>query len=366
MIMEWNPKEVAVREVSEGYYDNADKGAQGYGGKLNIRPEYQREFVYPVDRQQAVIETIQQNAPLNNIYWAINKDGTYEVLDGQQRIISICRYIENRFSVIYKKEEYQFHSLTREEQEQILNYKLEVKIVEGTNREKLDWFQRVNIAGLELTRQEVRNAIYTGTWLNSARAYFSKAGCKIHKDYEKYMKGEYTRQAYLETAINWKSNGKIVDYMENNQNEPNANELQLYFKNVMNWVQASFPKYHEEMKGRPWGILYNKYKDDELDVKELGDEITKLMLDSDVTNKKGIYEYVLTRDEKYLSIRDFEENDKRSVYNSQKGLCAICNKSFKFPEMEGDHKLAWHEGGKTTAENCQMLCKTDNRIKSGK
>jgi hypothetical protein len=371
--MEWLPKEVTIREVSNGYLNNGNNGVRGYDGKLNIRPEYQREYVYKGDRQKAVIETIQQNAPLNNMYWAINEDGTYEVLDGQQRIISICEYIENHFSVNYSGEEFQFHNLTKEEQEQILNYKLMVHTCEGNNREKLNWFQRANIAGLELSRQEVRNAIYTGTWVTSAKAYFSKIGCKAHKDFGKYMKGEYTRQDYLETAIKWINNGKIENYMEENQHKPNADELQSYFKNIMAWVEMVFPKYYNEMKGLPWGVLYNKFKDDKLDTNKLEDEIARLMQDEDVTNKKGIYEYVLTREEKCLSIRAFTPNQKREAYERQEGICPQCKEEnrnkqhFEIEGMEGDHWYKpWHEGGHTTPDNCMMLCKEHNRTKSGK
>ena len=180
------------------------------------------------------------------------------------------------------------------------------------------------------------------------------------------MKGSPIRQDYLETAIDWISGGHIEEYMAENQHKPNANELWLYFQNVVNWVKVVFPKYYKEMKGVAFGRLYNEFKDKEFDSQKLEEEITKLMLDEDVTNKKGIYEYVLTREEKYLNIRAFSDNQKREVYEKQKGVCPKCGKYYEIEQMEGDHITPWREGGKTVTENCQMLCKTDNRIKSGK
>ena len=355
-------KEITIREVSKGYLNDDEEGVVGYGGALNIRPKYQREFVYKDKQRDSVIETVKKNFPLNVMYWVKNEDDTYEVLDGQQRTISICEYVAGSFSInsLY------LHNLTNVERDQILDYKLMVYFCEGDDKEKLDWFKTINIAGEKLYEQELRNAIYTGTWLTDVKRYFSKTGCPAYKIGSDYMTGSPIRQDYLETAISWLSNNKIEDYMAVNQHKPNANELWLYFNSLISWIKVVFPKYRKEMKGVNYGILYNTFKDKEFDAKKLEEEITKLMQDEDVTKKSGIYEYVLTRNEKYLSIRAFTDKQKRESYERQKGICVKCNVEFEINEMEADHITPWHEGGKSIAENCQMLCKHDNRIKSGK
>ena len=234
----------------------------------------------------------------------------------------------------------------------------------GTDSEKLDWFETINIAGKVLTEQELRNAVYSGSWVSDAKRYFSKNSRP--KIGDEYLNGSANRQEYLEKAIDWISEGKIKEYMSKNQFEPNANELWLYFKSVINWVKVTFPKYRKEMKGIEWGTLYNEFKHDKFDAKALEGEITDLMLDEDVSNKKGIYYFVLNRKERHLSIRAFSEKQKREAFERQKGICVKCGEKFELNEMEADHIKPWHEGGKTAADNCQMLCKHDNRIKSGK
>jgi len=355
-------REITIREVANGYFNDNEEGVVGFGGKLNIRPKYQREFVYKDKQRNAVIETVKKQFPLNVMYWVKNADDTYEVLDGQQRTISICEYVAGSFSLnsLY------IHNLTNVEKDEILDYKLMIYFCEGNDKEKLDWFKTINIAGEKLTDQELRNAIYTGTWLTDAKRYFSKTGCPAYSIGSDYMTGSPIRQDYLETAICWLSNDNIEDYMSINQHKPNANELWLYFNSLMNWIKVVFPKYRKEMKGVNYGILYNIFKDKEFDAKKLEEEITLLMQDEDVTKKSGIYEYVLTRNEKYLNIRTFTDKQKRESYERQKGICVKCNVEFELNEMEADHITPWHEGGKTTADNCQMLCKDDNRRKSGK
>ena len=355
-------KEITIREVANNYINDNEEGVIGYGNKLNIRPKYQREFVYKDKQRDSVIETVQKNFPLNVMYWVKNEDETYEVLDGQQRTISICEYVTGTFSL----NSMYFHNLTNVEKEQILEYKLMVYFCEGNDKEKLDWFKTINIAGEKLTNQELRNAIYTGPWLTDAKKYFSKTGCPAYNIGNDYITGSPIRQDYLETIIYWFSNGNIEQYMAENQHKPNANELWLYFNSVLNWIKVVFPKYRREMKGVNYGILYNNFKDNEFDAKKIEEEITTLMQDEDVTKKSGIYEYVLTRNEKYLSIRAFTDKQKRESFERQKGVCVKCGVEFEINEMEADHITPWHEGGKTTAENCQMLCKYDNRIKSGK
>lgn len=354
--------EITVREVAENYIDNAEEGVVGYGGKLNIRPKYQREFVYDEKKRNAVIDTIRKDFPLNVIYWVKNDDGTFEVLDGQQRIISFCQYIKGDFSIDNRT----FHNLTDTEKEQILDYKLMIYFCEGNDKEKLDWFKIINIAGEKLTDQELRNAVYTGTWLSDAKLKFSKSNCAAYLLSKDYVNGSPIRQEILETAISWISNGEIERYMSVHQHDPNANELWMYFRNIIEWVKLTFTVYRKEMKGVKWGGLYDKFNGEMIDTAKLEREIQALMMDDDVTNKKGIYLYVLIRSEKYLNIRAFTESQKRSAYEKQKGLCKKCNKHFKLNEMEADHITPWHEGGKTNYENCQMLCKDCNRKKSGK
>jgi hypothetical protein len=260
--------------------------------------------------------------------------------------------------------EYQyFHNLTHEEQEQILDYKLMVYFCEGDDREKLEWFKTINIAGEKLTDQELRNAIYTGMWLTDAKRYFSRSNGAAYNLEKEYVNGSPIRQDYLETAIKWISGGNIEQYMSENQHAQNANELWMYFQSVINWVTLTFPHYRREMKGVDWGKLYNAYKDESFDTDALEAEIVRLMMDEDVTKKSGIYEYVLTREEKYLSIRAFTDNMKREAYERQAGVCVACGKHFELSEMEADHITPWVEGGHTTAENCQMLCREDNRRK---
>jgi len=352
--------EITIREVAENYIDNAEEGVIGYGGRLNIRPKYQREFVYDEKKRNAVIDTIHKDFPLNVMYWVKNEDGTFEVLDGQQRTISFCQYVKGDFSLDNRA----FHNLTVTEKEQILNYNLMVYFCEGNDKEKLDWFKIINIAGEKLTDQELRNAVYTGSWLSDAKLKFSKSGCAAYLLSKDYVDGSPIRQEILETAIKWISGGEIEKYMSVHQHSPNANELWTYFRNVIEWVQLTFTTYRREMKGIYWGGLYNKFKGEMFDTAKLEKEIQALMIDDDVTSKKGIYPYVLTRDEKYLSIRAFTESQKRAAYEKQKGICKKCGKHFELEEMEADHITPWGKGGKTSPENCYMLCLECNRRKS--
>ena len=355
-------KEMTIRELTEGYKDNAESGVVGYNGKLDIRPPYQREFVYKDKQRDAVIETINQDFPLNVLYWAVREDGSFEVIDGQQRTISIAQYVNGDFSLngLY------FHNLQKDEQEKILNYKLMIYWCTGADSEKLAWFKIINIAGEKLTEQELRNAVYSGTWVTDAKRHFRKNGCAAHGLGGDYLSGSAIRQEYFETAIKWISNNDIEAYMSKHQHEPNANELWDYFKAVIHWVQAVFPTYRKEMKGVDWGFLYNEFKGQNIDSAKLEAEVSDLMQDEDVGNKKGIYTYVLTKKEKHLNLRAFSDKQKREAYEKQQGICVVCKETFQINEMEADHITPWHEGGKTDAKNCQMLCKEDNRRKSGK
>lgn len=259
-----------------------------------------------------------------------------------------------------------FHNLQNDQKEQILNYKLMVYICSGTDSEKLEWFKTINIAGEKLTEQELRNAVYSGSWVSDAKRYFSKNACPAYQIGSDYLMGSPIRQEYFETAIDWISDGNIEVYMSNHQHDPNASALWRYFQDVISWVKATFTTYRKEMKGVEWGFLYNEFKDEIYDTKKLETEISELMQDEDVTRKSGIYAYVLTKKEKYLSIRSFTDKQKREAYERQLGICPKCENHFQLNEMEADHITPWHEGGKTTSDNCQMLCKHDNRIKSGK
>ena len=358
--MEIKLHELTVREIAENYIDNAENGVIGYNGRLNIRPKYQREFVYKEKQRDAVIETIVKGFPLNVMYWVKNSDDDFEVLDGQQRTISFCQYVNGDFSLNNRA----FHNLTQTEQQQILDYKVMVYFCEGNDKEKLDWFKTINIAGEKLTDQELRNAVYTGTWLSDAKLKFSKSNCAAYLQGNKYLNGDPIRQDYLETALKWINDGEIEAYMAEHQHCPNANELFFYFRSVIDWVENTFVKYRKEMKGLEWGVFYNQFKDIVIDTAELEKEIATLMADDDVTSKKGIYPYVLTRQEKYLSVRAFDNRMKRTAYEKQKGICKKCGKHFEIEQMEADHITPWSKGGKTDADNCQMLCKDCNRRKS--
>ncbi|MDR2579669.1 MAG: HNH endonuclease [Fibromonadaceae bacterium] len=349
---------IKIKDIVNGYADNQEEGIFGYGGKLNIRPKYQREFVYKDAQRNAVIETIQKNFPLNVMYWVKNGE-SYEILDGQQRTVSFCQYFNKEFSVNDRA----WPNLTSDEKEKILNYECMIYFCEGNDSEKLAWFEIINIAGEELTPQELRNAVYTGSWLTDAKRHFSKSNCPAHNLAKDYVSGSAIRQEILETALNWISKGKIKEYMSANQQEADATELWQYFQAVIAWVRAIFPNYRKEMKGVAWGEFYNKYSKKKNNATVLETQIKKLMSDDDVTKKSGIYPYLLTDDEKYLSIRAFTDSQKRTAYEKQKETCPKCKRNFKIEEMEGDHIKPWSEGGHTLPNNLQMLCKACNRKK---
>ena len=365
--------EICVREVVAGYFDNADNGVVAYNGRLDVRPPFQREFVYKDKQRDEVIRTIRKGFPLNVMYWSISgKDehgnDTYELMDGQQRTISIGQYVNGDFSIDHQG----FDNLTADEREQIMNYPLQVYICEGTDKEKLEWFKIINISGEELTPQELRNAIYTGSWLADAKRKFSKPTGVAIKIGEHYINGEPKRQAYLETVLTWiaeKQGMKIEDYMAAHQHDMDATELWDYYRTVIKWVETVFPtekgkKPRKEMKGLKWGILYNKYGN--TFTSSLADKVDALMADSEVSKKAGIYEYLLSGDEKYLSLREFRDNEKRTKYEEQHGICPVCKESFDFEDMQGDHIIPWSKGGKTELSNCQMLCHKCNQEKKAK
>jgi hypothetical protein len=354
--------EIPVSEVVAGYTDSAENGVVGYSGRLNIRPAFQREFIYKDKQRDEVIHTVIRNFPLNVMYWVKSDDGNYELLDGQQRTISLCQYVNNDFSVNFRG----FDNLTEAEKQQILDYPLMIYICEGTDKEKLDWFKIINIAGEQLTAQELRNAIYTGEWLTEAKKYFSKPCCPAYAIGGEYLSGSAIRQDYLETAIRWiaaRDGREIEDYMAQHQQDTNCNEIWLYFQGVINWVKATFPHYRREMKGLDWGMFYNKYGTGKYDPKAFEARIVELLEDEDVTRPSGIYEFLLNGDERHLSIRAFSPKMARMAYERQKGICSTCNKQFEIDDMHADHIIPWSKGGKTISENCQMLCADCNRRK---
>ena len=367
--MEIELKEVTIRDLVAGYENNDEEGIRAYDGKLDIRPPYQREFVYNPEEQRAVIRTVSKGFPLNVMYWAKREDGTFEIIDGQQRTLSICEYVDGNFSVYFDDDNHNskgFGNLKKDQQKEILDYKLTVYVCSGTDSEKLDWFRTINIAGKKLEDQELRNAVYAGSFVTAAKRKFSKTKCVAYQIGNRYLTGEYNRQKYLETAIKWINNGDVSGYMQVHQHDANADELWLYFKSVIDWVQTKFPKYRKEMKGVAWGELYNMHKDDTLDAANLETVIARLMADSDVERKNGIYAYVLDGNERHLDIRAFDNNTKREVYERQRGICPICGQHYEIEQMEADHITPWRLGGRTVTDNCQMLCQKCNREKGGK
>ena len=368
--------EIPIKKIYEGYKDNGEFGVVGYGGRLDIRPKFQREFIYDTKKRNAVIDTIRKNFPLNVMYWAMTSgtdfddpNATFEVLDGQQRTISFCQYLDGEFSVDFVG----FDNLTPDKQKEIEDYKVMVYFCDGTDSEKLDWFKIINIAGEQLTNQELRNAVYTGPWLSSAKSIFSKSNCPAYNLAKDYVNGSPLRQELLETAISWINNGKIEEYMSQHQHDPNANELWTYFKNVIDWVKLTIPHYRKEQKGINWAKIYDANHSKIFNVTDLENRIEELYMDDEVDNKKGIYEYIFDGLEKHLNLRSFTPSQRQKAYNKQGGLCPRCaamhkptaGKVWAIDEMEADHIKPWHKGGKTEDSNCQMLCIECNREKGG-
>ncbi|QIX28520.1 DUF262 domain-containing protein [Nocardioides sp. JQ2195] len=380
---------VRVRDLVEDYEDNDELGVRAYGGRLDVRPPYQREFVYKDKQRDAVIETLRRDFPLNVIYWAVlgevDEDGVeFEIIDGQQRTISICQYVEGDFSIEVDGHQLAFHNLQNDQQEQILDYELMVYLCQGTDSEKLDWFKTINIAGEELTDQELRNAVYHGPWVSSAKKYFSKNGCPAYAIASDYMTGSPIRQDYLETVIEWINSGKVDEYMRDHQHDADAKNLWTYFQGVITWVETTFPKKRSQMKTVKWGQLHAKYKDSDHDPTKLEARVASLMGDIDVKNKRGIYEYLLAgeQDIKLLDVRVFDERTKLASYEQQTAQaeedetsnCPMCSSGsnanssriYELGEMDADHVTAWSKGGASDIANCEMLCVPHNRSKGNR
>ena len=370
MSMKANEMRVTVANATKGYVDKGVDGVFSRDGKLTVRPSYQREYVYNNKEREAVVVTVMSELPLGIMYWGKTDNG-HEVIDGQQRLISICQYIHGDFPVNHQF----FHNLTSDEQRKILDYELIVYECEGEESDKLEWYRTINIPGKTHNEQELRNATYCGTWLEDAKRYFSKPNCAAANLGEGYVKGSSIRQEILEQVLEWVSNKDevkcIEDYMGKHQHDNNASELWLYYQAVIAWAKAMFPN---PVKGiidaQDWGILYNKYAGKTFDPKALAAEISKLNLDDDVTKKSGIIPWLLSErkptDERFLSIRTFTLGQKLKAFTNQEGVCPICQNKFEFDEMEGDHIVPWSRGGRTVDENLQMLCKNCNSAKSGR
>lgn len=363
-------KSIPIRDLIENYSNDPDIGVRGYGGQLDIRPPYQREFRYDTKQKQSVINTILKNFPLNIMYWSVVGENQYEMIDGQQRTLSICEFYNHEFNITDPDRGVLFFkTLTEDEQKKFLDYELTVYFCTGSDKEKLDWFRVINIAGERLLDQELRNAVYVGPFVSDARRHFSKAGCPAYKIGCDYMAGNTIEQAYLETVLKWasrKDGMQIDEYMAKHQHDPNANKLWAYYMQIITWTKSTFPNYRKDMKGLDWGAMFDEFGENVYDTAVLEKRIHDLMEDDEIMKKAGIYRYVLSGDLRDLSFRTFDKKQKREAYERQNGICPICHEHFDMEEMEADHIKPWCDGGTTIAENCQMLCKMCNRKKGGK
>ena len=367
--------EVTVGDIARGYINSEEQGVRGYGGQLDIRPPYQREFIYNENEQQAVISTVLKGYPLNVMYWVRRSEDAecpYEVMDGQQRTLSLCEYVDGKFAYDFKN----FFNQPADIQKLILDYPLTIYLCEGEPSEKLEWFKTINIAGKPLNEQEINNAVYAGPFVTDAKRHFSKSNCGAYRLGKDLVNGTPIRQEFLKKALEWMAEhetreGKpqsVVGYMAEHQHDPNANNLWTYFQNVLNWTITNFDlkKFKKIMKGLNWALYYDKYHSTTLDTADLASRISKLILNSDVQKQVGIIPYVLTGDERHLDLRGFPEDIKLAVWEKQHHICPSCQKEFDYEFMEGDHITPWREGGRTVIENCQMLCRECNRRKGGR
>lgn len=374
-MMTINPIEVTIGEITKGYINNEEQGVRGYGGLLDIRPPYQREFIYNEKEQQAVIATVLNGYPLNVMYWVKRSDDAecpYEVMDGQQRTLSLCEYVAGKFAYDFKN----FFNQPEDIRKRILNYPLTIYVCEGEASEKLEWFKTINIAGKPLNDQEIHNAIYAGPFVSDAKRHFSKTNCGAYRLGKDLVNGSTIRQDFLKKALEWMAdhetrNGKtqtLVGYMAEHQHDPNANNLWSYFQNVLNWAITNFnmKKFRKIMKGLDWAKYYDIYHEQTLDVKGMEQKISELVGDDEIQKQQGIIPYVLTGDEHYLDLRAFPDKIKLAVWEMQQHKCAVCGNEFDIALMEGDHITPWKDGGRTTIENCQMLCRECNRRKGSK
>lgn len=381
--------DITVAEICNGFVYNQleGKGLFGLGGKLTIQPEYQRNYIYADGggkKEQAVIDSLLKGYPLGLIYFNKIAADKFEVLDGQQRITSIGRFVTNKFAIMDGNYPKNFDSLAANQKKRILDSTLLIYECEGTETEIKEWFKTVNIAGVPLNDQELLNAVYSGPFVTAAKAEFSNSQNANIQKWSAYIKGSANRQDFLARALEWVSKGDIGGYMSAHRNDKNIHELKTYFNAVIDWVSTVFMDVLPEMRGLEWGRLYETYHDKNYNPKTLSVEVQKLAADDYVTNRKGIFEYLLggSTDKKLLAVRVFDEKTKRVVYNKQTQdarakdtsncpLCAIgetSNKAriYRLDEMDADHVSAWSKGGDSSAKNCQMLCITHNRAKGNR
>ena len=380
--------EITVREICEGFVYNEleGRGLFGLAGKLTIQPECQRNYIYADGKRDvAVIESILKGYPLGLIYFNKVSDDKFEILDGQQRITSIGRFVTNKFAVKDGNGFLQnFNAISKDKKEKILESKLLIYECEGAESEIKEWFKTINIAGVPLKEQELLNAIYSGPFVTKAKEEFSNSQNANIRKWSAYVQGNVDRQDLLECALDWVSKGNIDQYMSQHRNDDNINELKTYFNTVIDWVSGIFEDVENEMCGLEWGRLYETYHDNAYDPKEISKQVRNLYSDPYVKNRKGIFEYILggSVDTKLLDVRIFDEATKKSVYTKQTQeakakyisncpLCALGNdanriKVWQLKEMDADHITAWSKGGATDINNCQMLCKTHNRAKGNR
>ncbi len=378
--MNIEPMRIRIRDLVDGYREDLMTGeVVAYGGKLDVRPKYQREFVYGQKESEAVIDTAIKGFPLNSMYWCRRPDGTYEVMDGQQRTISICRFATNpAYSVKLPApgggfNAVNFPNLFDDVRERFLDYELMVFACDGSDSEKMAWFQTINIAGKALSSQEIRNAIYACDWLTDAKSMFSRPGCVVDRRFGRFLSGRRERQEYLEKALKWAAardgvggDDPIAAYMQAHRADSDASELLHYFESVFAWTFETFGKKHQkEMKQVEWGLLYNEHNDEKLDAHSVQAEVDALMANPEIQRRHGVFEYVLTRNERALNLREFSEIEKRSMYEAQQHRCSLCGKICgSISDMHADHIMPWHKGGRTEMSNGQMLC-IDCNLKKG-
>lgn len=380
--------DITVKDICEGFVYNEleGKGLFGLSGKLTIQPEYQRNYIYADGKKDvAVIDSLLKGYPLGLIYFVKVSDDEFEILDGQQRITSFGRYVTNKFAIKDENgmEQY-FNGIAADKRTKILEAKLTIYECEGVESEIKSWFRTINIVGIPLNDQEVNNAIFSGPFVTLSKEEFSNSQNANIQKWSAYIKGSANRQAFLERALDWVSEGNIVDYMSSHRYDDNITELKNYFKSVIDWVSTVFIDVESEMCGLEWGRLYETYHKKAYDPKKVSKQVQSLYGDSYVKNRKGIFEYILggSKDTKLLDIRVFDDATKKSVYKTQtkkaeskeESNCPLCgighdanaNKIWKLEDMDADHVTAWSKGGATDAKNCQMLCKTHNRAKGNK
>ena len=381
--------DLKVKDIVDGFEYSAEegKGLYGWGGKLTIQPEYQRHYLYAEkngERERAVVESVLKGYPIGLLYFNTHGD-CFEVLDGQQRITSLGRYVKNLFPAADEGHPHYYSSLSEDKQKFLLETPLTIYICDGTEDEIKSWYKTINIVGLALTKQEIANAIYSGAFVTAAKAIFSNStNSRLHL-WKNFVRGDVKRQEVLRTALEWivksSEDAAVENYMSLHRNDATAAELENYFETVIAWAKNIFPNLREDMCGLEWGRLYETYHANFPADKDFSVEVERLYKDDSVENKRGIYEYLLSGGEltKLLHVRIFEPSTKKTVYARQtaaaqaKGVsnCPLCaagrgsraKKIWAYKEMDADHVTAWSKGGATDIKNCMMLCKTHNRAK---